>query len=320
MPTGTQIKQLRDRTEITGDAASLKAFAGIAEMAGKLPVYAGSVDIMQIRQSGATFADSELAYPVPQGMKREWVDAGGVRACWFIRPEFSAAPPVLYLHGGGYAAGSVEASRGIAAKLVDALQAPLLAVEYRQGPEDPYPGAVEDTIAAYQWLMGETDKPIAIVGDSAGGSLAIGMAIEAARSGLRPASCAIAMSAWIDFSLGGYSWMANRDKDLVTPQLGQAFIDAYLGTTPISDALPFFFDQMELAPPMLVQMGGVEGPLDSTVAYVERVRAAGVSVDLEIYTDMPHNFSKFRSTICDVAYARIGLWAQGVGVRPAVAE
>lgn len=310
---GLTIQQLRNRTVITGDEVSLQQFLQIAEQAKKLPAYAGSMDIAAIRQGGEAFAGSPLAYPVPDGVEREWVDAGGVRACWFRRPETSGAAPVLYLHGGGYVAGSVEASRGIAAKLVDSLAAPVLAVAYRQAPEAPYPAAVEDCVAAYEWLTSQSDQQPGIVGDSVGGALAIGTALHAARNQMRPARYAIAMSAWIDFSLSGYSWLANRDKDLVTVKLGQFFADSYLAGTDPAEASKFFFDQLELAPPILVQMGGVEGPLDSTVAYVERARAAGVAVDLEVYTDLPHNFAKFRNPVCDVAYARMALWTRSIG-------
>ncbi len=310
--TQPQIKQLHNRTVISAAPQELQHFAEIAKQAGKLPVYAGSVDIHQIRASGLQFADSELAYPVPDSMQRRWVDANGVKACWFWQPEYQAAAPVLYLHGGGYVGGSVEASRGIAAKLAESLCAPVLAVDYRQGPEQPYPAAIEDTISAYQWLMTQTELPITIAGDSAGGTLAVGMGLHAARENLRPARGVIAMSAWFDYSLTGYSWLANRDKDLVSAALGQTFVDAYLQGTNPADAVSFIFDQIELSPPLLVQMGSIEGPFDSAVAYVERARATGVSVDFEVYTDMPHNFSKFRSAICDTAYARIKQWAQNL--------
>jgi len=116
------------------------------------------------------------------------------------------------------------------------------------------------------------------------------------------------MSAWIDFSLSGYSWQANRDKDLVSVELGPYFVDSYLSGTNPAAASAFFFDQLAMAPPILVQMGSVGGPLDSTVAFVERARAEGVTVDLEVYTGMPRNFSKFRSAICDVAFRRLALW------------
>lgn len=311
------IRQLRNRTEITGSAQDLETFSALAAQARKLPVYSGSVDISQIRASGETFKDSPLAYPVPDGMKREWVDAGGVRACWFTRKDYEGAAPVLYMHGGGYSAGSVEASRGIASKLSDSLKCPVLAIEYGQGPENPYPAAMQDTTAAYAWLLTQTDQAVICAGDSAGGSLAVGVALEAARKGMRRAACAVAMSPWMDFSLDSYSWLANRDLDLVTPHLGAAFVKAFLGDATATDAVKFFYDELELAPPLLVQMGGVEGPLDSGVAYVERARALGVPVDLEVYSQMPHNFAKFRNPICDVAYARIGLWAQSIGVIPA---
>lgn len=111
----------------------------------------------------------------------------------------------------------------------------------------------------------------------------------------------------------GYSWQANREKDLVSVKLGQFFVDSYLAKTDPAVASTFFCDRLELTPPLLVQMRGVEGPLDSTVAFVERARAAGVDVDLEVYTGMPHNFAKFRTPICAVAYARMGRWTQGGG-------
>lgn len=309
---GAQIRQLGNRTEIAGDQQSIEMFAQIAAKARELPVYSGSVDIEAVRQSGLSFAESPLSYPVPSEMEREWVDAGGVRACWFRRTDYRDAAPVMYLHGGGYVGGSVEASRGIAARLADSLDAPVLAVAYRQAPEAPYPSAVEDTIAAYRWLTAQTDDPVGLVGDSAGGALAIGMAVEAARAGLRPAAYAIAMSVWLDFSLTGYSWLANRDKDLVTAKLGQFFLDAYLEGADPAAACEFFFDRLELAPPLLVQMGGAEGPLDSTVAFVERARALGVPVNLEVYADMPHNFAKFRSPISDIVYANAAEWAKGI--------
>lgn len=311
------IRQQRNRIEITGGAQDLEQFSALAAQARKLPVYSGSVDIAQIRASGEKFKDSPLAYPVADGMKQKWVDAGGVRACWFTREDYEGAAPVLYMHGGGYSAGSVEASRGIAAKLSDALKCPVLAIEYGQGPENPYPAAMQDTTEAYTWLLTQTDQAVICAGDSAGGSLAVGVALEAARKGMRRAACAIAMSPWMDFSLDSYSWLANRDLDLVTPHLGAAFVKAFLGNAAASDAVKFFYDRLELAPPLLVQMGGVEGPLDSGVAYVERARALGVPVDLEVYSQMPHNFAKFRNPISDVAYARIALWAQNIGAIPA---
>lgn len=308
--SGAHIRQLANRTEITGDERSVEMFAQIAAKARELPVYSGSVDIEAVRQSGLSFAESPLSYPVPSEIEREWVDAGGVRACWFRRAEYRDAAPVLYLHGGGYVGGSVEASRGIAAKLAESLGAPVLAVAYRQAPEAPYPAAVEDTIAAYQWVTAQTDDPVGLVGDSAGGALAIGMAVEAARAGLRPAAYAIAMSVWLDFSLTGYSWLANRDEDLVTADLGRFFLEAYLADADPAVACAFFFDRLELSPPLLIQMGGVEGPLDSTVAFVERARALGVPVDFEVYAGMPHNFAKFRSPISDIVYENAAEWVR----------
>jgi epsilon-lactone hydrolase len=229
MPT-MKVAQLRNRTVITGSDDDLRKFADLVAEAKSVPVYGGSVDYHEIRKSGLDLANGPLVYAVPDDVEREWIEADGVTCCWFRREQDRDAPPVLYFHGGGYVGGCVEASRGIAANLAQHLNAPVLAVEYRQGPEDPYPAAVEDAKASYRWLAGRTSHPITIAGDSAGGALAIGTALESVRTGPRPARCAIAMSAWIDYSLTGYSWLAYRDKDLVSVALGQYLSQAILAT------------------------------------------------------------------------------------------
>jgi epsilon-lactone hydrolase len=304
-----RLDHLANRTVITGSADDLTEFADIVSRARSFPAYGGALDAGKIREGGLKFAESPLSYAVPDDMDRKWIDLEMLRACWFRRAPDAVAAPVLYLHGGGFVGGSVEASRGIAACLAAHLAAPVLALEYRQGPEHPYPAAVEDTCRAYDWLTSFTGLPVTLIGDSAGGALAVGMALEAARTGRPKARCAIAMSAWMDFALDSYSWQVNRDKDLVTTGLGQWFIDCYLAATPHVQATSFYYDQLTDAPPLLFQMGSIEGPLDGVVAYVERARAEGVQVELEVYTGMPHNFAKFKSPISDTMFQRMADWS-----------
>jgi hypothetical protein len=80
---------------------------------------AQSPQAMSVNQALHCNKDIPSSYLVPAGMKREWVNTGSVRSCWFRREKDSAASPVLYLHGGGYVGGSVEASRGMAARLAE---------------------------------------------------------------------------------------------------------------------------------------------------------------------------------------------------------
>jgi acetyl esterase/lipase len=122
---------------ITGSADDLKEFQDIVSRARSLPAYCGAIDADKIREGGLRFAEGPLSYAVPDDVDSEGVELGAIRACWFLRARDAAALPVLYLHGGGFVAGSVQASRGIAACLATHLAAPVLALEYRQGPEHP---------------------------------------------------------------------------------------------------------------------------------------------------------------------------------------
>ena len=309
--TVLQIDEQGDRILLTGSDEDRKQMAKIVADARSLPAYAGSLDVHAIRAGGLKFADSALALPVPDGVAMDWVDAGGVRACWFRRAEMPGAP-LLYLHGGGFCGGSVAASRGIAAALADAFAAPVLAVEYRQGPEDPFPAAPEDARTAYDWLTDRSDAAITLVGDSAGGTLAVGLALDLVRNGGRRARAVIASSGWFDLLMRGRSWVVNRDTDLVTTALGAYFRDAYLAGAPVALFDASLRAGLAEAPPLLIQMGGAECCLDDAAAYAAEARAAGVSVQLEVYDGMPHNYVKFDTPIAAAAIRRMVEWSATV--------
>jgi acetyl esterase/lipase len=119
-------------------------------------------------QMGATF-------PVPPDVRCERVTAGTVNAEWVAAPGAAADRAVLYLHGGGYAIGSINTHRALAAALSRAAKARMLVIDYRLAPECPFPAAVEDATAAYRWMskQGLSPRRTAIAGDSAGGGLTV---------------------------------------------------------------------------------------------------------------------------------------------------
>ena len=98
---------------------------------------------------------------------------------WITPPKLDDGPVVLYLHGGGYVSGSPRTHRLITTQIALIAQARLLAVDYRLAPEHPYPAALADAWAAYWWLLTQDIAPtdIIIAGDSAGGGLAVALAL-----------------------------------------------------------------------------------------------------------------------------------------------
>jgi monoterpene epsilon-lactone hydrolase len=85
------------------------------------------------------------------------VDVDGLRGEWVADPQARPGHAVLFLHGGGYSAGSCKTHRALAARLSRAARAPLLLVDYRLAPEHPFPAAVEDAVRAYRWLLRQGD-------------------------------------------------------------------------------------------------------------------------------------------------------------------
>ena len=111
----------------------------------------------------------------------ETVTVAGRPAEWLRAPGVQAERAILYLHGGGYVMGSPNTHRSLGGEVSRAAQAAVLMLDYRMGPEEPFPAAVEDGVAAYKWLLdqGFTPQNLAIAGDSAGGGLTAATLVSA---------------------------------------------------------------------------------------------------------------------------------------------
>jgi acetyl esterase/lipase len=142
----------------------------------------------------------------------------------------AASQAVLYLHGGGFTVGSPATHRSLAAHLAGEIRRPVYLLDYRLAPEHPCPAAVDDAVAAFDALAGQTDS-IALAGDSAGGGIALAAAqLLRARGAATPTALAL-ISPWIDPSRA-----AARRRDLVVSRAwGFACAAAYLGDGDPSD-------------------------------------------------------------------------------------
>ena len=112
-------------------------------------------------------AAARRAIRVPRGICLQTVSANGVPADWLEPDIVIPGRAILYLHGGAYVIGSPTTHRGLAGQIAQVCQARLLLIDYRLAPEHPFPAALEDSLAGYQWLLEEGYLPdhIAIGGD-----------------------------------------------------------------------------------------------------------------------------------------------------------
>jgi epsilon-lactone hydrolase len=240
------------------------------------------------------------------------LDLGGVAAEQVTMPISRPDRTILYLHGGGFVTGSPRLFRHLTWRLAAAARARLLAIDYRLAPEHPFPAALDDVFAAYRWFLDEGVEPrrLALVGDSAGGGLALSLLLRLRDDGIALPAAAAVMSPWTDLALTGQSLRANSAAD---PMLDAAMlprlVGAYLaGADPLDPyASPLYGDPAGL-PPILLQAGGDEILRDDTTRLAERLRLAGCEAVLEIWPRMPHDWHVFASLMPEArrAIARIG--------------
>ena len=238
-------------------------------------------------------------FELPEDAAFEQVGAGGVSAEWISTPGVAEDRVVMYLHGGGYMIGSMRTHRSPLSYLSRVSDARVLGLNYRLAPEHPLPAAVEDSVAAYRWLLAEGVSPrrIAIGGDSCGGGLTIATLVALKYFGDPLPAAGISHSGWTDLAHTGDTFETKAEEDpLIDKEMLEGMAAAYLGdrsrTTPL--ASPYYADLQGL-PPLLVQVGTAEVLLDDSLRLADRAKEAGVDVTLEVWDDMPHVWQAFAS-------------------------
>ena len=206
----------------------MRQFAAAALGAGVTPT------LEQQRASMVFVAESATE---PAGITITETYAGGSRAYWNDPVNGVMDRVLLYVHGGGYVIGSARLYDRLAGHLANAIGCRVLNVDYRLAPEHPHPAAVQDSTAAYRWLLAQGYKPehIAISGDSAGGGLTLATLLSIKEIGLPQPAAAVPLSPWSDLEGTGESMTSNAPNDLIVqkePLLGMAAMFLGEGTRP----------------------------------------------------------------------------------------
>ncbi|MEM7767020.1 MAG: alpha/beta hydrolase [Pseudomonadota bacterium] len=263
----------------------------------------------------ASMAQTTTAFPPHPGVEMTDDTLGGVRARRFTPANAVPGRTLLYFHGGGYVIGSPESHQGLTSNIAHAMGATAYSMDYRMGPENPFPAAIEDGVAAYRGLLdaGVPPNQVIISGDSAGGGTSVATTLKAREQGLpMPAGLAL-LSPWVNLANTGWSYTARADAD---PMINQRnidwFADTYLaGQDPAHPLASPINGNLSGLPPMLIQVGPDECLLSDAVTLAERAGAAQVDVTLEIWPGMIHVFQMFAPMLPEAQRAvdRIGAWA-----------
>ncbi|HQV58706.1 MAG TPA: alpha/beta hydrolase [Ilumatobacteraceae bacterium] len=226
--------------------------------------------------------------PLVDGIDVSETDRFGVQAIVCTAPTPVAT--IAYLHGGGFRLGTVSSWTAFATRLADAGNARVVLIEYRLSPEAPYPNALHDCVTAVEAIVAEYSEPLIIAGDSAGGGLAASVTAVLRDAATVDVAGAILISPWADLTVTADSYTSRTGRDqLFSRDAATSGAELYLQGHDPKDpyASPLFADHAGF-PPVQIFVGGEEVLLDDSLALVNSIASAGVSVEAHVAAGMQH--------------------------------
>lgn len=199
---------------------------------------------------------------------------------------------IFYLHGGAFVSGSARTHRHLVGRIAREANASAIVINYRLAPEFPFPAALEDAFFAYQWVCGQNIQAsrMALVGDSAGGCLAVALIQRLIKENLPLPACLCLLSPWVDLtcSLPSYETRARLDP-MISRELAMERARWYAGGKDLADPeVSPLRGEFHGFPPVLILVGSHEVLHDDAVQLTRKLSQAGRNVSLEIWRGMFH--------------------------------
>jgi monoterpene epsilon-lactone hydrolase len=200
---------------------------------------------------------------------------------------------VLYLHGGGYVAGSIRYARGFAGVLAAGANVQVTCIAYRLAPEHPHPAALEDAMAAYEHLLSQGAAPedISLIGESAGGGLIFALCLALKERGMALPAHIVALSPWTDLRLRSRSYEDNRQKDVCLTRVElTGFAAAYAPDGAETPLVSPILGDLHGLPPCRIYVGGDEILFCDAADMAARLAEAEVPCTLTVADGLWHAY------------------------------
>ncbi len=245
-----------------------------------------------LQQRRASLENAARRLPMPRRVDVQQTSLGHGGAEWLRPADTTDDRAILYLHGGAYTLGSCASHRALASRIAIASHAPALQPEYRLAPEHPFPAALQDCVAAYRWLIDSGIPPqnTVVAGDSAGGGLALALALTLRDDNAPLPAAIVCLSPWADLELTGESLATRAKVDPVcSVEESRSHAAQYVGENdPRSPLISPIHADLHGLPPILIHVGDREILLSDAMRLAERAREDGVDVELQIWDGMWH--------------------------------
>ncbi len=201
---------------------------------------------------------------------------------------------VLYIHGSGYNLCSTKTHRPLVTRIAKESRLTVFSTEYRLAPKHVFPAAADDVGRAYDWLLaqGWTPDQVIVAGDSAGGHLALDLAVELLRQDRELPAGLVMFSPLADPTC---SLIEARERAVPDPMISAAGVRRLLAhyladTDPLHPRLTHVLAEGEVLPPTLIQAGGAEFLAADARHLAQMLKAVGTDVRLEIWPGQMHVF------------------------------
>lgn len=220
-------------------------------------------------------------------------------------------PLVLYIHGGGWVIADIDVYDSTPRALAEGAGVIVISIEYRHAPEAKFPAAHDDANNAYQWVAdnaakwGGDSSRIAVVGESAGGNMAINVAITARDKAWKAPKAIVAVYPVANTSPDTNSKKTySTAKPLSTPMLEWFFQHTLTAKNESTDPrLNLVTANLKGLPPTTIILAEIDPLHDDGVGLAEKMKAAGVSVDLKEYSGVTHEFFGMGAVVADAQAA-----------------
>lgn len=226
--------------------------------------------------------------PVPEGVSFEQETLGGVRGLWCRPAQAGNEAALLYLHGGGYIAGSASAYRNFVGHIATRARVAAFVADYALAPERPFPAAMNEVGALHRALVLRNFERIALCGDSAGGGLALSFLTDKPRPD-RIVGVA-ALSPWIDLSVSGNPTASGEEDPILSKEMLAENAAMYLGGTSSQDVPSPLRGDISTMPPVRIDVGTAEVLLDDALRFATAAERAGLKGEVHVWEGMSHVF------------------------------
>jgi len=252
-------------------------------------------DLQELR---VAFEALQGQFELPPNIVVRSVNAGGVPGL-LVTPQPEEPATLLFLHGGGYVAGSAFGYRPLAGALADSAGTGVVLPDYRLAPEHPFPAAVEDAVRSYRWMLGRGATRIIVAGDSAGCGLVLSCLLSLVQQRLPMPAGAVLFCPWVDLTAVGQDRPPHELDDFRGASAG-----LYLAGHPADDPVinPLSADLTGL-PPMLIQAATGDPLLGEARQLADHAQDCGVNARFEIFPVDTHDFHIFWSFLPEAAQA-----------------